>query len=220
MTETGHIATPPPRARLAVFTLGAVAAATLIVFGAILPAEFGQDPLGLGRLAGLDRLWAPPEVAFVPADGEDIGTLARAYAAPLRQDTVEIPLQGIFGPLFANEIEYKVRMPKDATLVYSWTVEPEILPDELYYDFHSHTLEDREAMTVASHGDDTATAANGALVAPFDGVHGWYFQNQSGDQVVIRLQLSGFYELIPPGETGNVGGILANVPAAEAVTSQ
>jgi hypothetical protein len=28
-----------------------------------------------------------------------------------------------------------------------------------------------------------------------------------------RLKLSGFYELIPPGETGNEAGIAANTPA-------
>jgi hypothetical protein len=31
------------------------------------------------------------------------------------------------------------------------------------------------------------------LTAPFDGVHGWYLQNQSDHPVVVRLQLAGFY---------------------------
>jgi hypothetical protein len=36
-------------------------------------------------------------------------------------------------------------------------------------------------------------------VAPFDGIHGWYFQNQSDKKVVVHLKLSGFYELDPAG---------------------
>jgi hypothetical protein len=37
---------------------GTLAAATLIMFGPVLPAEFNRDPLGLGRLSDLNRLWA------------------------------------------------------------------------------------------------------------------------------------------------------------------
>ena len=59
--------------------------------------------------------------------------------------------------------------------------------------------------------------ANGALTAPFDGIHGWYFQNQSGNPDIVRVKISGFYELIAPGETGNEAGILANVPADQAL---
>jgi hypothetical protein len=33
-------------------------------------------------------------------------------------------------------------------------------------------------------------------VAPFDGVHGWYWLNDSQQSVVVRLQIAGFYELV------------------------
>jgi hypothetical protein len=32
----------------------------------------------------------------------------------------------------------------------------------------------------------------------------------------VRLKLAGFYELIPGGDEGNLAGIVANVPAAQA----
>jgi hypothetical protein len=38
-------------------------------------------------------------------------------------------------------------------------------------------------------------------------VHGWYLQNQSVKPVVVTLEVSGFYELVPPGESGNMAGI-------------
>jgi hypothetical protein len=71
-------------------------------------------------------------------------------------------------------------------------------------------------MTVATYKQATGTSANGALTAPFDGLYGWFFQNQSINPVVVRVKISGFYELIPPGDIGNEAGIIANVPADKA----
>jgi hypothetical protein len=39
------------------------------------------------------------------------------------------------------------------------------------------------------------------LIAPWQGIHGWYWQNKSGAPVTVRLRMSGFYELIP-GQAG------------------
>jgi len=111
-------------------------------------------------------------------------------------------------------------MRKDATLIYEWSVADIPTPTEFYYDFHGHTLSDGKEMTVATYKKDTGTGANGALTAPFDGVHGWFFQNQSLNNVVVRVRISGFYELIAPGETGNEGRIIANVPADMAIAKQ
>ena len=104
-------------------------------------------------------------------------------------------------------------MSKDATLIYEWSVADIPNPDEFYYDFHGHTLTSPAEMTVATYKQATGTKANGALTAPFDGIHGWFFQNQSVNPVVVRVKISGFYELIPPWQTGNEAGIVANVPA-------
>ena len=37
--------------------------------------------------------------------------------------------------------------------------------------------------------------SRGYLVAPFDGVHGWYFSNESDSDITITLSLSGFYTI-------------------------
>jgi len=55
--------------------------------------------------------------------------------------------------------------------------------------------------------------SSGALVAPFEGVHGWYFQNQSDKPQTVHLKISGFYDLVPPGEYGNEGGITPQAPS-------
>jgi len=200
-------------------TAAALVAASLIMFGAILPAEFNFDPLGLGRLTGLNRLWAPREVAFDTSTGAV--PLAREYAEGFRSDTIEIPLRAGGDSTRGDELEYKVHMKKDATLIYQWSVVDLAKPDEFYFDFHGHTLApNAKEMTVATYKQATGATANGALTAPFDGVHGWFFQNQSEKAIVVRVKIGGFYELIPPGDTGNEAGIIANVPAEKAFGEQ
>jgi hypothetical protein len=218
MTSEGHISHPPSARAMVAITAGAFVVASLIVFGAILPAEFNWDPFGFGRMTGLNRLWAPHEVAF---DASAAGVpLAREYPNGFRADLVEIPLRAGGDSTRGDELEYKVRMTKDATFIYEWSVSDIPNPEEFYFDFHGHTVTAAKEMTVATYKQATGTSANGALTAPFEGVHGWFFQNQSEKPVVVRVKISGFYDLIPPGDVGNEGGIIANVPADKAFGEQ
>ena len=215
--EEGRMAKPPSKRRVIILTAIGFVVGSLIVFGAILPAEYNRDPLGLGQLSGLSRLWAPPEVTF------DLSATsvpyAHEYPAGFRSDTIEIPLTSGDDRYRGNELEYKVRLTEGSTVIYEWEVLDIDNPEEFYYDFHGHTTVEGEEMTVATYKQDTASKAAGSLIAPFEGVHGWYYQNQSVGPVVVRLKVSGFYELIPCCELGNEAGIVANVPASEAFGS-
>lgn len=206
---------PMPRRRLILAVLAAAILAVLIVLGAILPAEFNRDPLGVGRLSGLSRLWAPAEVSV---DANKAGAArAREYDAPFRTDVVEIPLGDFLAGADRSELEYKVRMKKDATLIYAWEVIGTREPRDFHFDQHGHTTPaPGQAMTVATYRQGFGLKQQGALTAPFDGIQGWQFSNSSETPVVVRLRLAGFYELIPSGQPGNEGGIVANVPAAQA----
>jgi hypothetical protein len=204
------------RGRLLAMTGGALLAAVLIVCGAVMPAEFDLDPLGLGKLTGIIRLWAPGEIKV----GANAGSAPRAreYAEGFRTDTIEIPLTGFLGGRFGSELEYKVRMKKNATLIYQWeAVGPKDARD-FHYDFHGHTTPKPggESMSVATYKQAYGLKQQGALTAPFDGIQGWLFSNSSDNPLVVRLKLAGFYELIPSGQAGNEAGVVANVPAAQA----
>jgi hypothetical protein len=204
-----------PRGRLIAATLGALALAALIVLGAILPAEFNRDPLGVGRLSGLSRLWSPDDKTV---DANEGGVArAREYDTPFRSDVVEIPLGGFLSGVDYSELEYKVRMKKDATLIYSWEVTGAQRADDFHFDQHGHTTpRPGEQMTVATYRQAFGLKQAGALTAPFDGIQGWQFSNSSETPVVVHLKLSGFYDLIPSGQPGNEAGVVANVPAAQA----
>lgn len=48
---------------------------------------------------------------------------------------------------------------------------------------------------VVTYQKGTGVASNGSIVAPFDGMHGWYLQNQAERPVTVRLKLSGLYQV-------------------------
>ena len=206
---------PMAKVPLIAATLGALLVAALIVMGVILPVEFNRDPLGLGRLTGLSRLWAPDDKT-VDASAGPVAR-AREYDIAFRSDVVEIPLGGFLDGADKSQLEYKVRMRKDATLTYAWEVTGLSSPRDFEFDQHGHTLAKAgEGVTVASYRKGFGLKQQGALSAPFDGIQGWQFSNSSDRPVVVRLRLSGFYDLIPPGQPGNEGGVVANVPAEQA----
>ena len=65
MTEQPSL---PSRGKILIATLVALLTATALLFGAILPAEYGIDPLGTGRLFGLLALGQAQPIAT--EDGE------------------------------------------------------------------------------------------------------------------------------------------------------
>ena len=203
----GQIGRPPSGTKLAALGGGAFLAATAIMVLFVLPAEFHRDPTGFGRLTGIDQL-AGPEVVSLESLSAESGTPTRYYETQFRADTIDIPL--LPEDAGQNELEYKVRMKPGATLTYSWSVTgDEEHPDWFYFDFHgeSRPVPEGENPTVVEYLQTTGNSSSGSLIAPFEGIHGWYLQNQSDKPVVVHLKLAGFYELVPAGEPGNEAGI-------------
>jgi bacillopeptidase F (M6 metalloprotease family) len=109
---------------------------------------------------------------------------------------IDVPIRGNDG-----DLEYKVQMKAGATVVYSWEVQRIGKPEEFYTEFHGHTEPVGGRGDLMFYEKGTGAKASGALVAPWEGIHGWYWQNQSTGPVVVRLRLAGFYELVP-GQAG------------------
>lgn len=192
----GQAGNPPtPRRLLALVGIGAVVA-TVVTVTAVLPAEFGRDPTGIGGLLGLTGL----------AHQDSGGTISSAlfFDRPFRTDVVDVPLfpVGGSGP---NRLEYKLRMGTGGTLVYSWRVQGGT-EQGVYFDLHSES--DGPDVKVVEFKQGETSASDGSLVAPIDGVHGWYWENRSKNLIVIQLKTAGFYELISPGDVGNKARIV------------
>jgi len=117
----------------------------------------------------------------------------RQYQTAHRTDTVDIPVRPNGG-----EIEYMVKMRQGESMVYSWRAVEIANPQRLTSEFHGHT--DRPPGTTGTlifYRKASGATENGTLIAPFDGIHGWYLKNDTDRPVVVRLTLAGFYEVIP-----------------------
>jgi hypothetical protein len=192
MNDEGHTSQPPSKRSIAKMLAGSLTVATLALVLFVLPVEFRFDPTGFGRLVGLDQLAAATEwrELEMPEGGVDI---VRFYETPFRTDTIDIPLPGNDG-----DLEYKLRMREGDSMVYSWRVLEISDPEWFYSEFHGHTEPTPGGVgDVMFYRRETGSTENGSFVAPFEGIHGWYLQNQSENPVVVRLELAGFYELIP-----------------------
>jgi hypothetical protein len=120
--------------------------------------------------------------------------VSRTYPAGYRTDVIDVPIQG--------ELEYMVRMSAGGTMVYSWEVPGVGNPQSFYTEFHGHTERaPGQPGDLMFYEKAAGAKASGSLIAPWQGIHGWYWQNKSGAPVTVRLRMSGFYELIP-GQVG------------------
>lgn len=200
-----------PKKELLRGTVIAAIVAGVILTVAVLPAEYGIDPTGIGKILGLtgmhDAAVAPvptpvasdaaakPTVSStvaparkastVAAPGEERGiTIASAETAPYRVDTMEI----ILAP--GKGLEVKTSLAKGATLIYSWKTKG---GEVLNHDFHGEPLNAKPDEFESFILEDKVSASRGSLIAPFTGVHGWYWKNKNKTPVTVVLNASGFY---------------------------
>ena len=169
MAESGPSSTAPSTSlkRLGIAALASVLVAALVFVGAVLPAERGVDPLGTGELFGLLAL---AQVIAITAEDEEY-----------RVDSYELPV----GP--GEWVEYTYRIQEGGTMVYSWTA-----TGPLEYNFHS-APDGAPPGYAESFDAQENDLAHGSYVAPFTGVHGWYWENAGADEVTITLHTAGFY---------------------------
>jgi len=175
----------PNKSGLLMRVLIAAVVGALIVVLVVMPAEYRKDPTGFGRLTGLLELTTP--VAATPPPEIDAAAAAPATASklhdtPFRTDTVQIPI----GP--DGELEYKAVIKAGNSIVYSWSVNK----GAVYYDFHGEPADPKQSRSYMEVQE--TKSANGAFTAPFDGKHGWYWLNVTGESIVVTLKLAGYYE--------------------------
>ena len=194
----------PKAKRLWVATVAALGAAVIILTTAILPAEYGIDPTGIGGALGLTALSGQAgrtlEIVDVLGGNQDVKSveipdfgepvplpnpeIAQIEAAPpqTRTVTVTIPAE--------KETEIKTVLRQGKVILYSWSVDR----GDIYTDFHGHDPEVSSEFWVRYEEQQQGTGGNGSLVAPFGGEHGWYWLNYNGFPVTVTLQVTGYYD--------------------------
>ena len=169
MPDAAPSPTAPPVSvkRLGIAALASLLVAALVFVGAILPAERGVDPLGTGELFGLLAL---AQVVAITAEEDEY-----------RIDSYELSLRP------TEWVEYTYRIQEGGTMVYSWTA-----TGPLAYNFHS-APDGAPPGYAESFDAQENDVAHGSYVAPFTGVHGWYWENLGSEDVTITLSTAGFY---------------------------
>jgi len=203
----------PSMANIAKATLAAILVAAAVLFVAVLPAEYGIDPLGTGSKLGLTDLAkasgtpqiqaAIPEASIMPLLdpveqpgrwGESPVMKGAFLSQPNRYnvDSRTITLKPGEG------MEIKYNMKKGAGLVYSWAASAKLI-----YDFHGmpDVLPEGKVGTdyFESYDRDDKVGKDqfhGTFVAPRTGIHGWFWENTGPDVVTIRLVTAGFYDWV------------------------
>jgi hypothetical protein len=175
------------RERIAVAAGAALLIAGLILVAGVLPAEYGVDPLGIGRRLGLTamndvarRVDALAANRGVAGGVRPITPQDRAY----RQETVDFMLAP------GEYVEYKYHLDKGQALLYSWKA-----TGAVNVDIHAEPDDAPRGYAESYDKKDGITEGAGTLTAPFSGIHGWYWQNQNKSAVTVTLSSAGFYNI-------------------------
>lgn len=109
--------------------------------------------------------------------------------AKWRTDTIDVPVPAGKG------LEFKLTMKKGEGLVYNIGYGTLKDPAQMLTEFHGHTPQVNGVGDLMFYSKTGGTPESGVFTAPWDGIHGWYLKNNSAQDVVVKLELAGFYML-------------------------
>lgn len=170
----------PTRKRLVAATGIALVVAALLLVAAVLPAEYGIDPLGTGKALGLTALFE----ADSQGEATSAARTAEGDAVPLPRVYKTESTTFMLGP--GQAFEYKYRIEQGGGMVYTWSA-----TGPMKYEFHGDP--DGIGAKVLSYEKGQADFASGSFVAPASGIHGWYWENAGSAVATITLKSAGFY---------------------------
>ena len=193
---------PTTRQLLRSTVIAAVVAAGLLVT-AILPAEYGIDPTGFGRLTGLaemgeiktqleeeaeaDLLKKAPASTGPQSRSQFIDRiLAMRLVSSAAAQTAAKSHKTSFTLKPGQGPEIKMAMKKGARVSYDWAVEG----GTANYDLHGGVPGGKEESFKRGR---SVKGDKGVFEAPFDGSHGWFWRNRTKKDVTVELSVSGDY---------------------------
>lgn len=214
----------PSRRQVAIGSLVALVVGSVTATFFVLPAEFGIDPTGFGAATGLTGLAAdssgqniylerglrrtnvllPLDAAARPDEATLRATLAgKGLATPanlqVRTDHWEYEL------LPYENIEMKYRLAQGQPMIFAWRASK-----PLNYDMHS--VPDAGGNDATESFAITAGPSQSAVyVAPFTGIHGWFWQNRTLEPVTLAIDATGgFSGAVIFNEAGEHPRVLAD----------
>jgi hypothetical protein len=192
MSHIENKAALPTVAQLMKSTALTLFVATGLLVTTVLPAEYGIDPTGVGKVLGLTKMGEIKE-ALHGEEGQAIAqtingsipeakTTSKMPVAAARTDEMTVVLK----PDQATEI--KLSMKKGDVVQYRWQS-----TGPLNVDAHG------DAAGISYHGygkDRQIGEKQGSIEAEFDGAHGWYWRNRTDSDVTLKITTDGQYTSI------------------------
>lgn len=169
--------------------LAALIAGALLIT-TVLPAEYGIDPTGIGKMLGLKKMGDMKEAAHL---AEKMPETTMATSA--RVVTAKVPSSGVqtakvtltLQPSEGQEV--KATMKAGNEFDFSWSTDG----GQVNYDQHGEVAgaADNE---FTSYDKGTKASSKGKFRAPFDGTHGWFWRNRTDRPVIITVTANGKFE--------------------------
>lgn len=188
----------PSTKKLMQSTAMALVTALFLLVTVVLPAEYGIDPTGFGRILGLTEMGEIKNNLAKEAEQDKKNSAAEnSQAAPKELESQDTPSKGTTPEAVQSEVktillkpgeaaEIKLSMKKGDIVTYKWSTDT----GHVNYDTHGDNSE------IGYHGyakGKTVVKDTGKLQAAFDGKHGWFWRNRSGKNVTVTLRVSGNY---------------------------
>ena len=182
--------------------LAAIAAVVLLV-AVVLPAEYGIDPTGIGRVLRMTEMGTVKKQLATEA-AADTATTAPTATLPATQTTGTAATQAVvpitvpvtapitqwrdetpFTLAAGQGLEIKLVMVQGAKAQYAWTVDG----GEVNFDTHG----DGPGKSISYEKGRGVSTKDGVLEAAFTGNHGWYWRNRGKADVKVILRTRGEY---------------------------
>lgn len=211
-SETPLRAELPSSKQLTRSTVIAAVCAVALLATVVMPAEYGIDPTGAGRLLGLTemgetktRLIKEALADVAPASDAAAATAAAmppavspastTKPAPLNEAAAATPDEATAAVKWRDEMtitlspgegsEVKMRMKEGERAVFAWSVQGGVVNFDAHGDGDGNSISYKKGRSVP--------ADTGDLVAAFTGNHGWFWRNRGEDKVTLVLRTSGSY---------------------------
>ena len=211
-SDTPTRAELPSSKQLLRSTIVAAISAVVLLVAVVLPAEYGIDPTGMGRVLRMTDMGeikqqlaaeAAADAAAIPAAVPSQSVDATTDMSPVSAAQLPAPVSAPppVAAVAAPQIEWrdeisfaltpgegteiKLRMNEGAKAQYSWVVEG----GQVNYDTHG----DAPGKSISYEKGRGVPDDAGVLEAAFTGNHGWYWRNRGKADVKVILRTSGDY---------------------------
>ncbi len=182
----------PSSKQLVRSTILAAVSALVLLVAVVLPAEYGIDPTGIGRVLRMTEMGNIKQQLAAEAAADAAQPAAKAAVA----EASKVPAQAAAPKIDWRDqmavtltpgegTEIKLKMVLGAKAQYSWVVEG----GEVNFDTHG----DGPGKSISYEKGRGVSSDDGVLEAAFTGNHGWYWRNRGKSNVKVILRTRGEY---------------------------